>query len=77
MSKMQEAFEKEHCGNNPHTTRRNEHGDYVLPWVQDAWSGFQTGYQAAIADVKAGGAHQYFLKSGGVSPKVYELPEDV
>lgn len=44
-----EQFEKLHCGNNPHTTRRNEHGDYVLPSVQDAWAGFQTGWQAAQA----------------------------
>ena len=57
MSKMREAFEKLHCGNNPHTTRKNSTtGDYVLPSVQDAWSGFQTGYQAAIAAVKEGDA---------------------
>ena len=52
MTKMQEAFETVHCGNNPHTTRKNSTtGDYVLPSVQDAWSGFQTGYQAAIAEL--------------------------
>jgi hypothetical protein len=40
-------FEMTHCGGNKQATRRNEHGDYVLPSVQDAWSGFQT--RAAIA----------------------------
>jgi len=42
-----EAFEAKHCGGNPHTTRRNEHGDYVLPSVQDAWSGWQSGHADA------------------------------
>lgn len=35
-------FETAHCGGNKHTCRRNEHGDYVLPSVQDAWAGWQS-----------------------------------
>ena len=74
MSKMQEAFEKEHCGSNPNTTRKNSTtGEYVLPSVQDAWSGFQSGYQAAIAAVKEGGRH---WRTFDDTP-YYKLPEDV
>jgi len=45
-----EAFEAEHCGGNKHTTRRNEHGDYVLPSVQDAWAGWQAALAWAYED---------------------------
>ena len=91
MSKMQEAFEKEHCGSNPNTTRKNSTtGEYVLPSVQDAWSGFQSGYQAAIAAVKEGGPvakttwypsgnEVFFVNEDGVThgELLYRIPEDV
>lgn len=32
------AFE---AGINPHCRRRNEHGDYVIPEIQDRWNGWQ------------------------------------
>ena len=35
-----EAFE---AGINPHCRKRNEHGDYVVPEIQDRWDGFQAG----------------------------------
>lgn len=35
-AKERELFE---ASRNAHTVRRNEHGDYVLPSAQDAWSG--------------------------------------
>ena len=48
---MKLIFEREHCANNPHITRKNStDGSYVLPSVQDAWAGFQTGYAAAISE---------------------------
>lgn len=31
---------------NIQSRRRNEVGDYVLPSIQDRWSGFQAGWQA-------------------------------
>ena len=39
---MKRLFESLHCGNNKHTTRMNEHGNYVIPATQDAFSGFVT-----------------------------------
>lgn len=36
-AKERELFESTR---NAHTVRRNEHGDYVLPSAQDAWSGW-------------------------------------
>lgn len=33
-----EAFE---AGINPHCRKRNEHGDYVVPEIQDRWEGWQ------------------------------------
>ena len=47
-----DAFEKDYCADNKHTTRRNEVGDYVLPSINDAWCG----YEAAIASVPSGEA---------------------
>lgn len=50
------AFEREHCGNNMHVCRRNEQGDYVLPCVQDAWSGWQA--RALLANTAQGKPEQ-------------------
>lgn len=33
-----QAFE---AGINPHCRKRNEHGDYVVPEIQDRWDGWQ------------------------------------
>jgi len=41
---MREAFEKTI---NIHCRARNEHGDYIMGETQDAWSGFQRGYEVA------------------------------
>lgn len=38
-AKIREDFEKSYLGGNKHMGRRNEHGDYVLPSIQDAWGG--------------------------------------
>lgn len=38
-----EAFELNYCGGCHQFTRRNQHGDYVLPSVQEAWLGWQSG----------------------------------
>ena len=46
--KERELFE---ASRNSHTVRRNEHGDYVLPSAQDAWSGWS---QCAKSLAKAG-----------------------
>lgn len=90
MSKMQEAFEK-WASNENYDTERN-------PYAPDYYSNGATynawlGYQAAIADVKAGGviasvaapneAIQYIHlirncdMAGMVGAKLYKLPEDV
>lgn len=47
-----EAFERIHCGGNARITRRNEHGDYVSPAIQDAWAGWQAALEEAaeVAD---------------------------
>lgn len=45
-----EAFERIHCGGNKHIARRNEHGDYVLPAIQDAWAGWQAATAAALEE---------------------------
>lgn len=36
------AFEINHLENNKNLCRRNEHGVYVSPPIQDAWAGWQT-----------------------------------
>ena len=41
---MRNEFEKTI---NIHCRTRNEHGDYIMGETQDAWSGFQRGYEAA------------------------------
>ena len=67
MNKMREAFEK---------------------WYGEPWNAnsamyeqdvFEAGYQAAIADVKAGGAVWTVHEKGtlGVEIPLYKLPEDV
>lgn len=45
-----EAFERIHCGGNARITRRNEHGDYVSPAIQDAWAGWQAARAAALEE---------------------------
>lgn len=37
---IRQHFESEYLGNNKKTAIRNEHGDYVLPSIQDAWAGW-------------------------------------
>jgi len=37
-----EVFEAVHLGGNKQAARRNEHGDYVLPSVQDAYAGWSS-----------------------------------
>lgn len=44
-AKIREDFEKSYLGGNKHTGRRNEHGDYVLPSIQDAWGGWRAAYE--------------------------------
>ncbi len=45
-----EAFERIHCGGNKRITRRNEHGDYLSPAIQDAWAGWQAARAAALEE---------------------------
>lgn len=62
MSELRTEFERLHCGGNPHLTRRDSTtGDYVLPSINDAWAGFQSGHAAGleqqakrIAELEAG-----------------------
>lgn len=43
--KIRDDFELLYLGGNKHTARRNEHGDYVLPSIQDAWCGWKSAYE--------------------------------
>lgn len=52
-----EKFERIHCGGNKQIARRNEHGDYVLPSIQDAWHGWQA--RAAQSGQRAGVVEGY------------------
>lgn len=47
-----EAFE---AGINPHCSKRNEHGDYVVPEIQDRWDGWQA--RAAQPQQAVAGEH--------------------
>ena len=51
---IREAFEKTI---NIHCRTRNEHGDYVMGTAQDAWCGFQHGYEAAQQRIQTLEAH--------------------
>ena len=55
-----EAFERIHCGGNARITRRNEHGDYVSPAIQDAWAGWQAARAAALEEA-ASAAFNHFV----------------
>lgn len=49
MSKLRTEFERLHCGGNQHLIRRDSTtGDYVLPSINDAWAGFQSGHAAGL-----------------------------
>ena len=49
MDDLRAAFEKLHLGGNPQLARRNTtDGSYVLPSINDAWGGFQSGYAAGM-----------------------------
>ena len=48
-AKIRDDFEKSYLGGNKHTGRRNEHGDYVLPSIQDAWAGWRAAYKLTLA----------------------------
>jgi hypothetical protein len=39
---IREDFESIYLGGNRHTSRRNEHGDYVLPSISDALGGWHS-----------------------------------
>ena len=39
------SFEESYLGNNKQNARRNEYGDYVLPSIQDAWSGWLAAWE--------------------------------
>lgn len=49
-AKIREDFEKSYLGGNKHMGRRNEHGDYVLPSIQDAWGGWRAAYELTHAE---------------------------
>lgn len=51
-AKIREDFERLYLGGNKHTGRRNEHGDYVLPSIQDAWDGWRAAYELTWAAFK-------------------------
>ncbi len=38
--RIREHFESHYLGNNKQLARRNEHEDYVLPSIQNAWAGW-------------------------------------
>ncbi len=42
--KVRELFETQYVINKQ-TYRRNEHGDYVLPSIQDAWAGWKAAFE--------------------------------
>lgn len=42
---IRDSFERDYLSGNKQTARRNEHGFYVLPSIQDAWSGWQAAYE--------------------------------
>ena len=44
MNVTQELFEKHYCGNNKNLFKKNEHGDYILPAIQDAWAGWNAAF---------------------------------
>jgi hypothetical protein len=50
-AKIREDFEMYHLRGNKHTMRRNEHGDYVLPSIQDAWCGWRSAYEFGVASL--------------------------
>ena len=54
--KIREDFEKSYLGGNKHMGRRNEHGDYVLPSIQDAWGGWRAAYELTQAFMEAADA---------------------
>lgn len=37
---IRKAFERTYLGGNKQTARQNEHGEYVLSSIQDAWAGW-------------------------------------
>lgn len=47
IEEVRRRFEREYAVNKV-TARRNEHGDYVLPSIQDAWAGWKAGMLAAF-----------------------------
>lgn len=49
-AKIREDFEKSYLGGNKHMGRCNEHGDYVLPSIQDAWGGWRAAYELTHAE---------------------------
>ena len=63
MSKMREAFEK--------WAEETRPCSYL-----NARDGWEAGYQAAIADVKAGGAYCAIEWTTGNKIETYKLPED-
>ena len=68
-----EQFEKVHCRNNRDAIRRNEVGDYVLPSIQDAYSGFLSGLEAARATpALPQGVEEWVEKNAEYSDRVYE-----
>lgn len=44
------SFEESYLGNNKQNARRNEYGDYVLPSIQDAWSGWLAAWEDLSKD---------------------------
>ena len=44
-AKIRDDFEKFYLGGNKSTARRNKHGDYLLPSIQDAWGGWRLAYE--------------------------------
>ncbi len=42
VSDEREAFERVHLGGVKKLARRNEHGEYVAPSINDAWAGWQS-----------------------------------
>ena len=64
-AKIREDFEKSYLGGNKHKGRRwHEHGDYVLPSIQDAWCGWRAAYELTHAEFDAwiAGLNEIFAK---------------
>ena len=50
--KIRVCFERDYLKNNKKLRYRNEHGDYVIPSIQDAWAGWLAAYRNVYREIK-------------------------